>query len=337
MRADLAAFVSELPKVELHVHLEGGFTPELIAELAGQAGEPLPVPAADLFRLDSLATLLRRLDWWCGLVRSGEDAARLAYDFAARLASDGVVYAEVIVNPTHWRGLRRRDLIEAVARGFDDAVADGLTDCNVLVSLLREQSRDEALGVVSELAAGRPPRVVGLSIDGNEAVSGPTGERFAPAFALAAEAGLGRTAHAGESSGPEGVVAALDELGAVRIDHGIRAVDAPDLLARLVADDVALNVCLTSNLALVYPSLEEHPIRRLLAAGVSVTINTDDPVPLRTTLSAELLLAARHCGWGEAELVAATERAVRAAFCEPAKKAALLARLGDFAGRSTIC
>lgn len=331
----LEAALRSLPKVELHLHLEGGFTPPRIVELASAAGEPLPAPPEQLLAVDSLATLLDRLDWWCSLVRTSEQASRQAYDLAGRLAVDGVVYAEVIVNPTHWRRIEPTVLLDAVSAGFDQAAADGLSDCRLLVSLLRSQSGDEALALVRSLGRRCPARLVGLSVDGDEAQAGPTGERFAPAFAAAGELGLGRTAHAGESSGPEGVRSALDDLGATRIDHGIRAVEDPELLRRLADEGITLNVCLSSNLALLYPDLEAHPIRRLLAAGVAVTINTDDPVPLATSLTAEMVLAAEHCGWGIPGAVAATERAVSASFCDAATARSLRRRLDVYRAERT--
>lgn len=328
---DLEARLRALPKVELHVHLEGSFTPGRIAELAAAAGEPLPDEPARLLAVDSLPTLLARLDWWCGLVRTPEQAEAQAHDFAARLAADGVAYAEVIVNPTHWSGLTRPVLLEAVSAGFARAAAEGAGDCWLLVSLLRRQSGEEALEVVRELERRPPGRLVGLSIDGNEAETGPTGRRFAPAYALAGALGLGRTAHAGESSGPEGVVSALDELGASRIDHGIRVVEDDEVLRRVAGEGIPLDVCLTSNLALVHRDLDAHPIRRLVAAGVPVTINTDDPATLGITLTGELALATRHCGWGLPGAVEATLQAVEASFATAATRAALRAAVRAYA------
>ncbi|HET6966044.1 MAG TPA: adenosine deaminase, partial [Acidimicrobiales bacterium] len=279
----LETALRRLPKVELHVHLEGGFTPERIEELAAEAGEKMPRDGGSILSCASLPELLARLDWWCGLVRTAEQAERQAYDFARRLGADGVAYAEVIVNPTHWTGLGREALLEAVSAGFGRAAAEGggrtegagrtggagwpAADCWLLVSLLRTQSGEEAQALVRELERRPPARLVGLSIDGNEAQAGPTGRRFAPAFAEAAALGLGCTAHAGESSGPEGVVSALDDLGVSRVDHGIRAVEDPSVVRRLAEEGVTLDVCLTSNVALLYGDIEVHPVRELVGAG----------------------------------------------------------------------
>lgn len=319
----MEAALHRLPKVELHVHLEGGFTPERIGELADEAGEDMPVERGAILSCSSLPELLARLDWWCGLVRTPEQAERQAYDFARRLGADGVAYAEVIVNPTHWAGVSRPVLLDAVSAGFAGAAAEGAADCWLLVSLLRTQTGDEAVDLVRQLDRRPPDRLVGLSIDGNEAASGPTGPRFAPAFARAASLGLGLTAHAGESSGPEGVASALDDLGVSRVDHGIRAVEDPSLVRRLAEEAVPLDVCLTSNVALLYGDIAAHPVRALVAAGVPVTVNTDDPVTLGVTLTGEMALACRHIGWGLEGAAQATERAISASFAPETRKAEL--------------
>ena len=181
------------------------------------------------------------------------------------------------------------------------------------------------------MQAHRTPRLAGLSIDGNEALSGRTGERFRPAFLAAGAAGFGCTVHAGESSGPEGVRDALDLLEADRLDHGVRAAEDPALVDRLVRERVPLNVCLTSNLTLLYQRPEDHPLRQLLDAGAAVTLNRDDPTFLGgLTLTEELRRAAEFASMTRAELLACQETAVEAAFCSPETKAALRRALAEF-------
>jgi adenosine deaminase len=171
---------------------------------------------------------------------------------------------------------------------------------------------------------GTPPkRVVVLSVDGNEAAAGRSGPKFAGAYRLAGDAGLGRTAHAGESSGPEGIQDALDLLGVSRIDHGVRSIESPSLIARLVDEQIPLNVCPTSNGVLLYPDLEQHPLPRLVEAGVPVTINTDDPALLGTDLVKEVSLAAELCRWDIDDLKSMTHCAIDAAFCDAVRKTEL--------------
>jgi adenosine deaminase len=347
--------IRALPKAEVHVHLEGTFSLADILFLARENRAPLPGPAATLFDITTheafaapevttgggvgagaagLSGFLRFLDWQCGLVRTPAQAARVAYSFAARQSASGIRYCDVIVNPTHWNTWRGREieLMQALAAGFDEAEQDGLCAVGIAYSLLRGQSAASAEDAVAALIAARPARVIALSIDGDEKVTGRTGEKFRDAFAAARSAGLRRTVHAGESSGPDGVWDALDLLHAERIDHGVRAVEDPALLARLVADGISLGVCPRSNLTLgIYPSWDEHPLPRLLDAGVAVTLNTDDPAPLGATLEGDWAVAAEQFGFDEGDLVGFAARSIDASFADDDRKAALRAELASVA------
>lgn len=332
MTAPISEQIRAVPKIELHIHLEGTFRPERVAELAAIAGEEPPRPVDRLFEVDNLADFLETLDWVCGLVRDEPTAEQVAYDFAAYAHDQGIVYAEVIVNPTHWSGLDTAELFTACARGFDRAQADGLGDFRLLPSILRQQSEQEARQLVQWIEGAGLERIVGLSIDGNEEAAGRTGPRFAPAYADAARIGLGLTAHAGESSGAEGVRDAIELLGVSRIDHGVRCLEDSAVLDLVQEREITLNVCLTSNCTLLYSSLDDHPIRELAAAGVRFTINTDDPETLGISLCSELRLAADHLGWSLGDLLAAQHRAIDAAFCSDADKQALRAVVDQTVG-----
>jgi adenosine deaminase len=197
--------IRALPKAEVHVHLEGTFELADLLELSKAAGTPLPGAPGSLFALGGgLGDFLRFLDWECGLIRTAEQAARLAYRFAARETSSGVRYADVIVNPSHWNGWRDRlpALFDALAGGLAEAEQDGLATVGLCVSPLRQQSAQESVELVGWILGERPERVVALSIDGNERAAGRTGGRFAEAFTRARDGGLHRTVHAGESSVP---------------------------------------------------------------------------------------------------------------------------------------
>jgi adenosine deaminase len=303
-----------LPKAEVHVHLEGCFSADLLEQWAGKFGELMPRPRETLFRFEGLADFLQFLDWACGLVRTREELAEAAYAFSRRLADSGVGYGDLIFNPTHWKPWhgRLREMIDALFRAAEQ---DGLPPVGLCVSLLRTQSADAAAELVDTLVALRRPRVVALSIDGNEAAAGRTGPRFAEAFRRAGAAGLKRTVHAGESSGPEGVRDAIELLGADRIDHGVRAIEDAAVVALLVDRRIPLGICPTSNLVLgVYPSIEEHPIERLRRAGVLVSVNTDDPALLGTRLEQEFAICTRAFDWSDAELRAVAQTSIDACF-----------------------
>jgi adenosine deaminase len=320
-----------LPKAEVHVHLEGCFEIDDIVGLARENGVPLPRPREQLLDFGGgLGAFLEFLDFVCGLVRTPAQLATLARRFSERLAANGTRYADLIINPTHWHHWSRRipELIDALDAGFAGAEQDGLPPAGLCISLLRTQSADEAAELVELLAALRHPRVVALSIDGNEAAAGRTGPRFAEAFQRAGAAGLKRTVHAGESSGPEGVRDAVELLGADRIDHGVRAIDDPAVVGLLAERQIALGVCPSSNVTLgLYPGLEAHPIDRLRRAGVPVSVNTDDPALLGVTLAGEYESCAKAFGWTADDVRSIARTSIEASFAPAATKRDLLTEL----------
>ena len=298
----------------------------LLEQWARKFGEPMPRPRESLFRFEGLADFLDFLDWACGLVRTREELAEAAYAFSQRLAASGTGYADLIFNPTHWKHWQARlpEMLDALDAGFRAAEQDGLPPVGLCVSLLRTQSADAAAELVDLLITLRHPRVVALSIDGNEAAAGRTGPRFAEAFRRAGAAELKRTVHAGESSGPEGVRDAIELLGADRIDHGVRAIEDPGVVALLVDRRIALGVCPTSNLKLgVVPSIEQHPIERLRHAGVAVSVNTDDPALLDTSLVREYAVCRDTFEWSDDDLWSVARTSIDASFANDDVKAQL--------------
>ncbi|WP_342616391.1 adenosine deaminase [Rhodoferax sp. GW822-FHT02A01] len=328
-----ASRLKSLPKAEVHLHLEGSFGASLIAQWARLEGVSLPRPQEDLFKFSGLADFLGFLDLACGLACTTDRLVELSYGLSQRLADNGTGYADVIFNPTHWHAWHGRlgAMLEAIDAGFTQAEQDGLPSVGLCVSLLRTQSADAAIELVDMLTTMRHPRVVALSVDGNEAAAGRTGPRFADAFRRATNAGLRRTVHAGESSGPEGVWDAVELLGADRIDHGVRAIEDPALVRMLADRQIPLGICPTSNLVLrVYPSMQEHPIERLRAAGVPVSVNTDDPALLDASLVGEYALCQRTFGWNDDVTRSVAHTSIEASFANEDTKAKLLGALATW-------
>jgi adenosine deaminase len=326
---DLRQRLIALPKAEVHVHLEGCFDVDDMLELAARSHVPLPRPPERLFEFSGLSDFLEFLDWLCALVRSQDQLATIAYRFSERMARSGVGYADAIINPSHWSHWRTRlgELIDGLDAGFRDAERDALPPVRLCISLSRDQSAAAATELVDALIALDHPRVVALSVDGNESSAGRTGLRFAEAFREAGAHGLRRTVHAGESSGPEGVRDALELLGADRIDHGVRAIEDPALVRQLADQGVPLGVCPTSNLMHLYPSIAAHPIEPLRRAGVRVSVNTDDPALLRTTLPDEYARCATAYSWDTETVRAVARTSIEASFAPPEIKARLFAAL----------
>jgi adenosine deaminase len=319
------------------VHLEGCFEVEHVQELAAAAGEDLPRPADELFTFTELSDFLEFLTWQCALVRTPEQVADAAYRFSAREADAGTGYADVIVNPTHWPAWTDRlpEFVRALDEGFGAAERDGLTPTGLCISLIRQQSAEEAAALVDQLGDLHHPRVVALSIDGNEAVAGRTSSRFANAFARAREIGLRATVHAGESSGPEGVRDAIRILGADRVDHGFRAMEDPRVVSELVERGIHLALCPWSNISLGhFPDRRSHPLDQLREQGVSVSVNTDDPAMFGVRLNEEYAATAETYGWDTAVLASVAEASIAASFCDDATRASLTSALAAWVERN---
>jgi adenosine deaminase len=321
------SFIAGLPKAELHLHLETSL--RLRRLLAGR--DAVPVEDPHLVADPSLFAgydRLRRLRY-AGRAGRLADAAYTPANIAAitaelirEAAAQAIRHVEVRAGGRRGFSLLGvRGILEAMAEGAASAEAPGLS-FGFIVTVVRERGPEEAERLVMDAAACRDCRVVGVDLAGDEENYPPA--LFAAAINRARDAGLGITVHAGEFTGPAGIWTAVYQLGASRIGHGIRAVDDPVLLDRLRDRGVTLEICPTSNVRLgLVPAMAAHPVRRLLDHGVSVTVNSDDPVLLGTSLARELAVVARAHGMGPDDLVRLMIAAARAAFLPADARAAL--------------
>jgi adenosine deaminase/aminodeoxyfutalosine deaminase len=291
----MADFLPELPKAELHLHLEGSIEPETLHEL--DPGTPVEEFRA-LYSYTDFEGFLRAFGAIGKRLRTPADYALITRRLLERLASQNVRYAEIILaaGVVLWKRQEFAPVYEAVREA---AAGSPVKVCWILDAV--RQFGAEHVMQVAKLAAERVDQgVVAFGIGGSEE-RGPA-EWFTEAFAFAKAAGLRLTAHAGEGSGPESVWAAL-KLGAERIGHGIASVRDPELLRHLRERGIPLEICITSNLATgVVKRIEDHPLRRLYDAGVPIVLSTDDPAMFRCTLVGEYRLAAEAFGFSEAEL-----------------------------------
>jgi adenosine deaminase len=315
-------------KAELHVHLEGTASPKLMRRIASR--NKLEVPyrlVGDDERYDwkDFTDFLALYDTAVGVLRTVEDYREIVHEYLLRAADDGALYVELTASPDHAAkaGLSDAEHVFALGRGIDDARRDAGIEARVVMTCVRDSGPERAEEIARWLVANPHPVVTGFGLAGDEAAHPPAA--FARAFAIAAEGGLGCTAHAGEWAGPESVRAALELPGVTRIDHGVRAIEDPALVEDLAARGIVLAVAVTSNVALgVYPSYAEHPLRALHDAGVRVTLNSDDPPYWGTTLAREYALAAERFGFTDAELEDCTRTALEAAFVDDATRERLL-------------
>jgi adenosine deaminase len=320
----------DVPKAELHVHLEGTAPPALIRRLARRNRLAVPdglLAADDRFAWDGFLDFLATYDRAAGVIRTAADYRDITYEYLAACAREGALYVELIASPDHAAavGLSDAEHYGGIADGIDAARDELGIEARILASAVRNFGVAAAEAIARRHADDRHPYVVGFNLAGDEAGYPP--EPFAEAFRIAAAAGLGCSIHAGEHAGSESVRAAL-ELPVSRLSHGVRAVEDPPLVAELAARGIVLEVCPTSNVATgVFAGYEHHPLRALHEAGVKVTLGSDDPPYFGATIGGEYAVARERFGFREEELVGVTRTAIAAAFADDALKRALLERI----------
>jgi adenine deaminase len=331
-RERLPALLRAMPKAELHLHIEGSLEPELIFRLAQRNGVHLPYSNVEALRAAYAFTDLQSfLDiYYAGasVLLKEADFFDMAWAYFERAAADNVVHAELFFDPqTHTaRGVP----FEAVIKGLDHACrrahAELRISAKLILCFLRHLSEAEALATLEEAMPYRH-HFIGVGLDSGERGNPP--EKFARVFAKAAAAGLKLVAHAGEEGPPEYIWNALDVLKVQRIDHGVRCVEDPVLVARLARERLPLTVCPLSNVKLcVFDTLAQHNLPALLDAGLCATVNSDDPAYFGGYLNQNLLetfAALPQLGAKQAYQLA--HNSFEASFVDAATKAGLIARL----------
>lgn len=322
-----------LPKAELHLHIEGTLEPELAFELAGRNGVTLPFADVDeLRRRYDFADLQSFLDLYytcMTVLRTERDFTDLALAYFARAHADGVRHVEMFCDPqVHaGNGVPVTTVIDGLLAAF--AVADerwGITG-GLIPCIVRDQPVASADALLDELAP-HAHRIIGIGLDSAEVGYPPS--LFERVFARAGALGLRRVAHAGEEGPAEYIWQALRALGAERIDHGIRAVDDPDLLRHLAEHRIALTLCPLSNVRLqAVPGLDAHPLRTLIDAGVVVTINSDDPAYFGGYV-ADNYAAIAELGLRTAELAQLARNSIDASFASDERAAGLHALVDEW-------
>jgi aminodeoxyfutalosine deaminase len=282
--------VTPYPKIELHVHLEGTVRAPTLLEIARRNDYPLPADTVEgLAELYRFRDFRHFIDVWIlttNALQRAEDFRQVVVDYAAEAAGHGAVYLEGIFSPAERvrRGCDWQEIYEGFCDGADAAREVHGLEIRLTPDITRGFTMDEARATVEWAARFRDRGVVGVGLGGLEAEYPP--EPYADVFALAKSLGLGSVPHAGEVAGAASVRGALEALGADRLRHGVRAEEDPGLIRELAGRGTVLDVCPLSNLRTgTVRSLEEHPLPRLVAAGVRCSISTDDPAMFDTDLS----------------------------------------------------
>ena len=332
---NLAEYLRVAPKAELHVHLEGSIQPATLLKLAERNGKALPAQTVEelgqWFRFRDFNHFIEVYFEITGCLRTAEDYELIAYEFGAEMDRQRTRYAEVTFSPsTHYfsLGIPFETFFSGLTRGRERARRDFGVQMSWVFDIVRnieDEARYRQLAdyVTAVAIEGKANGVVALGLGGAEVGYPP--ERFAAYFERALAAGLHSAPHAGETVGPPSVWGALRALGAERVGHGVRSVEDAALVEHLAERHIPIEACPTSNLRLgVYPSLAEHPLPRLYAAGVPLTINSDDPPLFNTTLNQEVALLADPFGFELATINDILLNGVRQSFLPPQEKAEML-------------
>jgi adenosine deaminase len=274
-------FVDNLPKAELHLHIEGTFEPELIFEIAGRNRIELEYPSVDALRaayqFDNLQQFLDLYYVGASVLVEDQDFYDLTRAYLERVAAQGVAHCEIFFDPqTHTeRGVAFATVINGISRALSEAEEDlGITS-RLIMCFLRHLDEAAAIETLQSALPFRD-KFIGVGLDSSELGNPP--EKFARVFDLAGREGLKRVAHAGEEGPASYVRGAIETLHVDRVDHGNACLDDPSLVDDIIARDLALTVCPLSNLKLGgVARLEDHPLKRMIEAGLKVTINSDDP------------------------------------------------------------
>ncbi|MEU6066064.1 adenosine deaminase [Streptomyces sp. NPDC047082] len=270
-----------LPKAELHLHIEGTLEPELAFRLAGRHGVRLPYADTDelrkAYQFEDLQSFLNLYYELMAVLRTEQDFEDLANEYLARAAAQGVRHAEIFFDPQAHiaRGVSMGTVVEGLWRALGCSEEGHGVSTRLIMCFLRDESADSAL---ETLEAARPylDRITGVGLDSAEVGHPPV--KFREVYKAAAELGLRRVAHAGEEGPPAYITEALDALGVERVDHGLRCMEDPALVERLVRERIPLTLCPLSNVRLrAVDVLPEHPLRAMIEAGLLCTVNSDDP------------------------------------------------------------
>ncbi len=326
-------FIRALPKAELHVHIEGTLEPELVFALAAKHGVRLPYPSvAELraaYRFDDLQSFLDIYYAGASVLRDAADFHALTSAYLHRAHQDGIVHAEIFFDPqTHTaRGIPLAAVMAGLTQALDEAQAQTGITHRLILCFLRHLSAEEAMQTLEQALPWRG-ELAAVGLDSAEAGHPPS--KFTAVFARARALGLLTVAHAGEEGPPAYIEEALDLLHVRRIDHGVRCVEDPALVARLARERMPLTVCPLSNVRLhVFDKMSDHNLKGLLERGLCVTVNSDDPAYFGGYLQDNFLAVAEALALSHAQLAQLARNSIEASFLEPAIKQTWYAKIAQ--------
>jgi adenosine deaminase len=331
---NLDAFIRGLPKAELHMHLEGSIEPELMFDLAARNGMELRWKSvADLraaYQFDDLSSFLDLYFEGCRVLITRRDFYDITRAYLHRAQQDGVIRAEIFFGPQSFteRGVTIETMMDGILDAIDDGAREHGMSVGLLISTHRHRSESDALALLDEIMPWSD-RIAGIGMGGPEVGNPPS--RFVNYFRTARERGFHTTVHAGEEGPPAYIREAIELLEVERIDHGVTCVRDPELVRELARRQIPLTVCPLSNLRLKgVATLAEHPLKAMIAAGLNVTINSDDP-PYFDGWVSENMIACQHAlALSRDEIVDLARNSIRAAFVSATEITRMTARLDAY-------
>jgi adenine deaminase len=328
----LEAFVRGLPKAELHLHIEGSLEPEMLFALAQKHGVRLKLPSVEALRkaydFGDLQSFLDIYYEGAAVLRDADDFKVLTLAYLERAHADGVVHAEIFCDPqTHTaRGVTMKAVLEGISAGLREGERKHGVTSRLIVCFLRHLPESDALSMLEQALPFRE-LFHGVGLDSSEKGHPPA--KFQRVFERARAEGLVPFAHAGEEGPPEYIEEALDLLKVQRIDHGVRCIEKPALVERLRAQGVPLTVCPLSNVKLrVFKRIEDHTLKKLLDAGLVVTVNSDDPAYFGGYVLDNYMAVANALGLSRAELARLCANSISASLLSHERKSELLKQIG---------
>ena len=330
-------FLRRLPKAELHLHLEGSLEPEMLMRLARKNRVDIPFASVEevkaAYRFTELQSFLDIYYQGMNVLHEAEDFTDLTLAYLERAAADGAVHVEVFYDPQGHteRGIPFDTATDGILKALEEGRSRLGVTSHLILCFLRHLSEDEAFVTYRQaepyFADGR---ILGVGLDSSEKGHPPS--NFAKVFEAARDAGLKVVAHAGEEGPADYVREAVDILKIDRIDHGNRSLDDPDLVRRLAEMGIALTVCPLSNLRLcVVPNLRDHPLKRMLDAGLKATVNSDDPAYFQGYLLDNYVAVAEALTLSRDDLVRLVRNSIEGSFLDEQSKARHLARIDEIA------
>ncbi|WP_419901550.1 adenosine deaminase [Kiloniella sp.] len=332
--SDLENFINALPKAELHLHLEGSLEPELMMELATKNSIELPYKTVDEIRtaydFSNLQDFLDIYYQGMNVLQSEEDFYALTMAYLEKVAQEGVVHVEVFYDPQGHtsRGVSFSEVTNGILRALDDGQERLGVSSELIMSFLRHLSEEEAFATLNEAEPWFDGRIVGVGLDSSELGHPPS--KFLRVFNAAREMGLKLVAHAGEEGPAEYVREAIDLLQIDRLDHGNRTIEDAELTKQVANLGIALTVCPLSNLKLCGVSdMKEHPLKEMMAAGLNVTVNSDDPAYFGGYMTANFISVVEALSLSKTEIAKLCHNSIEGSFLTDEEKAPHINRIAD--------